>query len=387
MKYIKYGYTSFARHIGIYFIVILQVSVLLVAVNIIIGNYNSKEMLYKPFEDILQKQGYYISDFDGQSVEMLDLKGEYEKITIYEAPVFCEEANAKAYIVPDELYKKLNMPVADGDYSQAVITNNNDIKAGGTVYVSDMPIKISGMLTVKTYLLNFGGDGNKKDVTDFYSVYDSENPTVEELFYGAEKTHMMLVPYSALGDLVENQKELFLKTTMSIIVFNDKLSKSDKEYNDNLLFENGYLYFSVPLEEMRKNTDSYLNETTRKILPVIIATGFIAVIGILCCCAISVSRNLKNYAIFYISGASLRDCILINALTNLIVQGLSGLILVLALNMISITGKAVKIGFVPDRNNYVVSIAMLLSVFVFSQIISISVLKKRTPKDILTNNE
>ena len=384
MKYIKYGYASFTRHIGIYLIVILQVSVLLIAVNIIIGNYNSKEMLYKPFEDLLEKEGYYISDFEGQSFDMLNIKGEYEKLTIYEAFVVSEQGSAKAYIIPDEFYKKLSLPLISGDFSQAVITNNNIIKTSDMVYIGGVPVKISGMLTSKSYLLNFGGNSDySNDVTKFYTPYDSENPTVEELYYGAEKTHIIMVPFSALGSVVENQKEIFTKNAMSIVVFSDNLSQEDKSYNDTLLKENAHNYYYIPLEKMRESTDIYLNENTRKILPIIIGTGIIAFMGILCCCAISVSQNLKNYAIYYISGASLKDCIIVNTFTNLIIQAISGLILILSLNVIKLYGIDLKIGFVFGRNNYIFSIAMLLSIFVFSQIISVSVLKRRTPRDIL----
>lgn len=55
--YAKYGCKIFGRYKLMCAIIIIQLTAVLCALNIAIGNYNSRNMLYVPFEDILSKDG------------------------------------------------------------------------------------------------------------------------------------------------------------------------------------------------------------------------------------------------------------------------------------------------------------------------------------------
>lgn len=387
MTNLKYGYRAFVKHIGIYFIVILQLSVLLIAVNVAVGGFNSRDMLYKPFKELLKNDGYLISMADeGEGFpdyEALGLKGSYRTEYIYQTSVQSDFDAVAVHIIPDELYEKLCLPLFGGDYSKAVVSYNDSLNIGDTVYVGSTPVQISGMLTNNTYIMSFGSGSSDKDITEFYLPYRSDQASIEEIYYGEAKKQRMMIPYSAVKGEIESGNELITKENSALITFDKPLSKEEAEYNAAFLYDNAYSMYYVSFDDLRKNSEIYVNENLKKMLPIIICTGIIAVMGVLCCCAISVFQNLKNYAIYYINGATTKDCILINMFTNLIVQAVCAFILVCAVNIMYMRGIDNEIGFVMGTDNYVVSAAMMLSVFVFSQIISVSVLTRKTPKDIL----
>lgn len=60
MKYIKYGSMAFSRYLGMCILIIIQLATVTIALNISIGSFNSRNMLYAPYKDILSKEGYFI---------------------------------------------------------------------------------------------------------------------------------------------------------------------------------------------------------------------------------------------------------------------------------------------------------------------------------------
>ena len=64
MKYFRYGCLSISKNIAFTVIMVLEIAALLVTTNITIGSVNSKQVLARPFEDFLCKEGYYFN-FDG----------------------------------------------------------------------------------------------------------------------------------------------------------------------------------------------------------------------------------------------------------------------------------------------------------------------------------
>ena len=59
MKYLRYGCLSISKNILFTFIMVLEVVALLVTTNVTIGSANNKSVLTRPFDDIVNKEGYY----------------------------------------------------------------------------------------------------------------------------------------------------------------------------------------------------------------------------------------------------------------------------------------------------------------------------------------
>lgn len=66
MKNIKYGVKFFRKHAFAYLLMILQLAFLIIAENTLIANRNSRDILYSPYEDILQKTVFTTSSATAQ---------------------------------------------------------------------------------------------------------------------------------------------------------------------------------------------------------------------------------------------------------------------------------------------------------------------------------
>ncbi len=163
MKYFRFALISFCDNIKINLLMILEMIVVFVGVNLIIGSYNNRNMLYKPYSDILSNTGWYIvSDYDENTGEPLSsqMKGKLDfiKMYSYSSLITLNGRNVPVNITicPDEILNNMKLPVNSGkwqidspkDIVCIAAPNNFDISSGDELKLPlANSVKISGILT------------------------------------------------------------------------------------------------------------------------------------------------------------------------------------------------------------------------------------------------
>ena len=59
MKYFRFAFMAIYDNIRMNLLMILEIVVVLLGVNIIVGAYNNRNMLVEPYREILEKTGWY----------------------------------------------------------------------------------------------------------------------------------------------------------------------------------------------------------------------------------------------------------------------------------------------------------------------------------------
>ena len=119
---------------------IVEILVILLGVNIIVGGYNNRNMLYKPYYDLLNNYtGWYVAfDTDENTGELLtnEMKGDLEEIRMYEFSGNIEfagqQADIKINICPDEIMDNLKMSVYSGKWETSLSDKTVCIAAPNT---------------------------------------------------------------------------------------------------------------------------------------------------------------------------------------------------------------------------------------------------------------
>lgn len=412
LKYFKYGYMVFCRYIIMCLIIVIQITVVTVALNIAVGNYNSRNMLYVPFKDILEKEGYFmmydriVLDDNIESIEedgdnvLVDTGGDYEYIS--ENDVFYDSISklegdigytefykgratgeydyiVHVLAVSDDVYNKFVLPLSNGSYSSAVITYNNMYSIGDklTIFTTEATgsaeIEISGVLTEKTYIPTLRKYSSDMTVTSLYDAFDGEIDPLS----GIKERPYLIVPRS----LVEQDLSLLTPVEFKFFYYNTPPTDEQREHNETILKSNSGLF--MPLSELNERSRIYVNDNLKKVFPVAICVCIIAFFGMLSCICIITVLGMKSNAIFYACGASLKDCIAINMAVILIINCISAIMLTAAMRFINVSGLSAKLGVELLSNNVIISALIYAIMLLLGAVIVVSTFANKNPKQII----
>ncbi len=378
--YIKYSLLFFAKHSGLYILMILQLAFLLLAENILIANLNSRDVLYAPYEKIISHDGYYfmqpyasggISDENGDTIKTSDeilqetlskLKGSYKLYCFYHGTIEDEGINIR--VIDDTVFSVLSLPLEEGKHSKnaCLVTKNNiGLKAGDEVDVDGVKIKISGVLSDKTYLPDYSLIDAEMSVEQLYQAYsfskDFESDDSEDTQY-MEYTEI-IAPYSLLKESIENG--VLYRSGKMLIAFDEPLSPQDRAYNEQVLTaadcdEPGWL---ISFEQIRRKGEIYRSEDFYKMLPIVACILVVIIVGVVCSSAMISARQMKKFRVLYINGATSADCLMISCLTALL-SSIIALALAAAVLKIGIANSfANDLGFVMGMNNVFATAAVI----------------------------
>jgi ABC-type antimicrobial peptide transport system permease subunit len=369
---------------------ILQLTILISAINFILASYNSRDILYEPYEDLINKQGFLLFEKDYQTQDEINkdywhthyefaenvlpkLKGDIE--IYFQQEYHGDGSNVnpfKIVIVPDEVYDKFKLPLTNGNYDSAVIVPN---KYGLTVGDKIGGIEISGILTDPTYIPGLTSFDVDIDVRIFY--------------------HNTALSFSDDTIYVITSKSEFEKTGIE----DSKLSRepaifayyttpvSEEIYKENkkIILENNIR--CVELSEFKEQTDNYMNENLFKYIPLIILVFVVSMIGLVGTTAINVLSQLKNYAVFFLCGARWKKCVKICIYNVGIKLFAATLISVLLFTVAYLTGMFETYGLVLNMVNVIITLGTVVIAVFLSIIIPYLIILKKSPVDILRNTK
>ena len=404
MKYIKYGFSAFTKYLSTNIIIILQLIFLFTALNVIIGNYNSRDILYSPYKSILKNKGYafytdYESEmYDPQTGEYLrsfddcfketesKLIGEYNSYVIYSAEIADDvqsQKRLKLIFIDDRIYDNLELPLVSGKWENkeneiyGIISNNtHNLGTGSSVYIGDSKITISGELTDPTYIPSFTLWIYNLCVTDFYSAEYSKTSQYDYLLLKLSSLESIKNTNALVGNGYDG---------MVLIEFSDDISNEDMELNKEILNSSGENVTLTSFDDIKNRSDVYENVEYNKTKPIILLVWIITLSGVICSSAIITVKSLRDYTIFYICGSKWSQCLLISfinsAISVFISMGIAmGLIQIGLLN-----GFSEDIGFVIKENNILITLIVAVITLSLSIIMPLIIFKTKQPKDIINS--
>lgn len=405
MKFIKYGFSSFSKHILTNILIIFQLTFLFVGFNVVIGNYNSRDILYHPYEEIIKNDGYYWFYFPDEHMfdsdtgeyiksydECLDdtlseIKGEYAIYQMRDTYVnILPKGDDEKYksirivFVDDRIYDRFNLPLVEGKWKKSdsekpygvIIKNTHNYGVGDTFDFMGTEITISGVLTNPTYLPSFNGTSDfENGVTMFFNAMKSESALYD----------YVIMPMASLSE------EMYQYTTESgtlLIEFKNSLSKEDKEHNENVLLNSCAMSNIWDFKEIEEKTLIYMKEDFNKTMPLIVCMWIISVVGLVCSSAITTLKLLRSYAVYYMCGAKWNDCLIINIISSLVTVIISAGLTYIILTLGLVNGYAQEAGFVFKLNNVIYTAGLAILMIALSIIVPAIMLKHKQPKTIIS---
>lgn len=430
MRYFKIAYNLIVSRFVFTLIIIVEVAALLILSNVVIGTYNGKDMLYKPYRDIFENNAGVVMHFDtlvtnatqNDDVEKLRRENGYLDVSkviglienklegdvkVYSnaALSFFEPSlpktevgrNAGAdidfYLVDDEIFGKLRLSLAQGRWASSEKTSNGEIEivvSGGTDVkpgdVYDTPagkLKVVGILTDNTYIppyenCNLDEDemlSDEKNIFEFYVPFDTQ-VSLESAFCIADKK------------LFENNPDKYnwFEGSYLFISYGSGLTDEQIKNNTEYLRTIGDVEEKWDFATLADESNKKLNDIYVHMLPIIITAAIVVLAGLIGSVAMSTIKQMKTFGIFFLCGCRWRDCVKIISANIIIVFGIAIVLAIAGGFAMSAMNLEYLIGFSFDWDNLIFSIGMLGVMYLLSIILPHNIIKSSSPVETIKEN-
>lgn len=390
MKYFRFALISLCDNIKINLLMILEMIVVFVGVNLIIGSYNNRNMLYKPYSDILSNTGWYIvSDYDENTGEPLSsqMKGKlyFIKMYSYSSLITLNGRNVPVNITicPDEILNNMKLPVNSGkwqidspkDIVCIAAPNNFDISSGDELKLPlANSVKISGILTDPCYIPCFLQWSTSQGIENFYRKYSLKYYSPEE---ECLELFMSFSEFSETGIETDN-------TNKSFIAYDVNPTAENTTYNEELL-KNNY-QCGIRLSKIKERTENSINDILKKFIPIAVCTFVVIMIGFMSSTAINTLQQMKNYGTMFLCGMNWNDCIKILFAHNALIMISSVSITSIIFGIFKLMNLSAYLGLSFGMNNIVITAIIILIIILLNLIILSAVVRRKTPVDIIRGN-
>lgn len=395
---LKFGIKNLRHNLLLNILIVLQMTVVFILLISMISTIVSRFQYYIPIKKQLNSIGhfYYVNhainpetqrtlrqkeELHGLVEDLEDAFGAYSVWLSYKN----EEASFVSY--DDEIIEMFEPEMESGvwfdldknqdDVIQVVVSENPyGFKVGDRVSFDSFGIEIKaeiiGVLKKNTkiigYLFSDDGEINCKNAFINYNYEIEEKP----LFILNQKS------------LIDKQVVMNLNGPTFMTYLPD-ISDETLEANNNSICRVGVMG-AFTFDEMKKNSMKYIFAQVYSLLPIIICILILTLVASVSSGALSVKRQMRNYAIYYTCGLRWRDCSKINfysALIGLCVSFFLSIIVIVFINNNDIIGGTV-IGFGVWQ---LLGCIVLGIVYMFlSLLLPINIIGKNTPAEILKSN-
>lgn len=390
MKYFRFALISLCDNIKINLLMILEMIVVFVGVNLIIGSYNNRNMLYKPYSDILSNTGWYIvSDYDENTEKPFSsqMKGKLDfiKMYSYSSLITLNGRNVPVNITicPDEILNNMKLPVNSGkwqidslkDIVCIAAPNNFDISSGDELKLPlANSVKISGVLTDPCYIPCFLQWSTSQGIENFYRKYSLK-------YYSPEEECLEL--FMSFSEFSETGIETD-STNKSFIAYDANPTAENTTYNEELL-KNNY-QCGIRLSKIKERTENSINDILKKFIPIAVCTFVVIMIGFMSSTAINTLQQMKNYGTMFLCGMNWNDCIKILFAYNALIMISSVSITSVIFGIFKLMNLSAYLGLSFGMNNIVITAIIILIIILLNLIILSAVVRRKTPVDIIRGN-
>ncbi len=394
MKVLKLGINGISKNLWLNLFMFIQITVIVVAVNVMVANMNSRNILLQPFSYLQGKTGVMFNKFDADpdddSMVLLKkiekkLKGNFTTHRIYDGG-FPDPKSVKYVEVigmETEFYKNINIPLAEGswdllsdsgNYVECVITQNTSGYGLGSIikvhsdYVEDVTYKVVGVLSNPTYIIK-SSCTSENCCNGFFESYDYNEPNTNIFMYvNGDK----LKQYSGQKPMVGE-----------IITYDNGISKSNYLKNNGVL---GRTADYVTLGKFFAKSEDYVKSLQKRVLPIFIGAFIVMSIGIISASVIQMMNQMREYGVCYLCGATWLQCVVLSISSNIVTYFSSFIVSALAMFMINMSRFKINYGFLYMKNNLLVTLGIFAVLLLVSVISPLIVLKTSNIRKLILNS-
>lgn len=395
MKYFRFAFMSIYDNIKVNILMVAEILIILLGVNIIVGGYNNRNMLYKPYYELLNNYTgwYFYSDTDENTGELLinEMKGDLSEIRMYyfvdNAVINNQQIPIRITICPDEIIDDMKLPVYSGkwelfDSNKTVCIagpNTIGLSVGDTIVSPQLPkgITVNGILTDPGYLPSFSSWSSYEGIENFYRKY-----SVSYYDQNAEDEQCIEFIMSS-SEFAETGAEIS-DTAGCLIIFDKQAADENIKYNEKIIQDN--YQSGIPFSSIKKRTEMSINNILSKYVPIAVCAFIVILIGIISCTAINTLRQTKNYGTLFICGMRWSDCIRICAAYTSIIMLCSVSLAIAAASVCKIFNITAYLGLAFQWNNVIISIIILTAILLLDLIIPAFIIRNKTPVEIIKEN-
>lgn len=423
MRYIKLAFHIILYKPWFNLLIILEVTAMLILTNAVIAAYNSRQMLYAPYRDILAEQGVVLMLENKEMLEIADdddiraitdrhngnldydelfdlirshLKGDHvqirctKRLGLDSAALHSVMAGSNAYSVfcyciDHDVFEKLRMPLSAGRWASSEKTTDGAVEvviSGGTDAelnrVYDTPegkIKVVGILTDSTYI----PPGN------FRNIIEKRNMNIFDYYEVFDRNVSQRAPFAIADGNILGRSDNALMESILFITYGHSVSEEDCKANNQFLKRFGVIR-SMNGDDSEENfqtvaqaSEKALQDIYTKMLPIILAAVVVVLAGLIGSVSIATVRQRKNFGIFFLCGCRHKDC------TNIILAYLSllftasVLLTVAGIGIMKLMNMNYIMGTVYGWNNLLISIAEIIIMYLLAMMLPYHIIRSSSP--------
>lgn len=420
MILLKTAWNEFRKNIIMNIFIILQVAVSLVITAVMISTISIRSQYYTPFKDVFTSNGMFLKftsspNYDTSQMQIYDFLDNDDILSecpdaenvysCYNLFGYIDSfTNGENYIFQsydDEWIEKYQPEMTEGRWLASTISsnqielvvseNNYEVHVGDVLsfHAFNYPEEV----TFTGKVVGVFKDDAKVIGGDLYD-YGSADMNFNSLYYPfnhqIEGKMAVLASHTAIQK-VTNDFELMFDTdyvvqpisSSVIITYPDNVSKEQIEADKEKLLQYGYAN-AVTLDEMNDSSIEYLLDKAEMFFPIIIILFILASVSSISSSALIARKNLRNYALYYVSGLQWKHCSAVNLLHSIISLMLTVVAAFVVLLIIPYTEFADSIRIIWSWYIIIAFAFLILLQLVISMIMPIIIIGKNTPKQILT---
>ena len=394
MRYIKLAFHIILYKPWFNLLIILEVTAMLILTNAVIAAYNSRQMLYAPYRDILAEQGVILMLENKEILEIADdddiraitdrHNGNLDYDELFDMAgdnaysVFC-------YCIDHDVFEKLRMPLSAGRWASSEKTTDGAVEvviSGGTDAelnrVYDTPegkIKVVGILTDSTYI----PPGN------FRNIMEKRNMNIFDYYEVFDRNVSQRAPFAIADGNILGRSDNALMESILFITYGHSVSEEDCKANNQFLKRFGVIRrmdgddSEENFQTVAQASEKALQDIYTKMLPIILAAVVVVLAGLIGSVSIATIRQRKNFGIFFLCGCRHKDC------TNIILAYLSllftasVLLTVAGIGIMKLMNMNYIMGAVYGWNNLLISIAEMIAMYLLAMILPYHIIRSSSP--------
>lgn len=415
MTLFKQAVNNIKKDVGVHIITVLQLTAVIVIAAIMVSSLLVGYKYYDPFEDILQSKGIYCrfpfrastsTDFLVNPETTIPDDEIKKYIPEIENVISCNmgfsniaEVNGNpvgnvsdySILYDDEIIKRYKPEIAEGrwlntsenaQYIEAVVSENDyGIKVGDKLKMSCLVDDVGTFEYLEALVVGMVPENAK--IVGYNHSYVGDISINN--FYGT-------VNFDIEQEVVVMMSSNYLSNTPKFYqgIFGPALITVSEDCSDERLGEirqglsNYNCDASYLLSEVNENSLSNIFRHLKDLLPIIAVLLIMIVVSGISSSALSTRREIKSFAIFYITGLQWKQCGFIGLIGSSILALFSVILSAAAILVLKSTAFGVQINILFQWQT-VVCIAAIIAFFILiSMIMPLIMLSRTTPKQILT---
>lgn len=389
----RLSFKSFINSIYTNILLIVQFTIIMVLVITAISSFENRVELYAPLRDIYNADGYYghMSSDDYIQKEILEnLSGVNNFLCSYNAVNSSGENEYSIRAYDDKIINAYTPALSDGvwlnksDYDNTdntvpvVISNNPDEYVVGDTFEMEFSLS-SGADKVLINCQVFGllEDNGRIFGSNTYTMNDDFRNVFE--VYSVQQGDRPIIIFN---EKYKEKYDIYMDYSGSFLVsFDESLSDEEVKSNSQYLFD--LTPALIRMEEFRDHSLSYILSEIYILIPIAIGIILLVIISIFNCTSINTKRNMKNYGIYYLCGANIYKCLLVELINVLFTSAISVLFTYSVLRYLSASGRLKNTIISFGTMQFAVCAFVILLFIVITLIMPFVLLSKTQPSEII----